>query len=68
MGYLAHLDKLTLIRGKGPLSQKNWAFEVFTMLLSHRSDNKDYKNFLGFNKPSTRLSKAPNLKAPTDVA
>ena len=47
---------MTLIQGRGRLAQKSRISKAPIGLLSHRSDNEDYKDSLGSNK--ARLSKA----------
>ena len=56
MGQPARLKKMTLVRGQGCFVQKALTSESFTIYLSNKSNNKNYKDSLKFNKP--RFSKA----------
>ncbi len=67
MGQPVCFKKMTSVQGKGYLSQKNQVSEIPISLLSHKSDNKDYKNSLKSNKPLAKSFKALFSKASADI-
>ena len=50
MGQLARLEKITLIRRRDCLAQRDQAFKAFIRPVSNKSDNRDYTDPLGSNK------------------
>ena len=51
MGQPTHLKKMTSVRGRDRLAQRNQAFQTLIRLLFNKFNNRNYVDPLGSNKP-----------------